>query len=1406
MVESKNKPNLLLRWVLVLSVLGIAAVVIAGGLTLQKRIQQRKAEVYLEEGNSLLKEGRFAEAVSKFEAYLSRNPENIEAIAGYADLRVRVPEPNNGHLVKAIGAHQRILAIDARRSGSIRKLLDLYDQAGMSTEAIQQAGNILRVDASDGRARFVKAKQLAALRRFDEAMAELEIRHKQEPLDLEANRLRLAVMLEKGDRVDRMVGWSEKLIDRYPDEPYALIVKAYALSLGDTDDRLESEEVVDAIDLKPGSDQMLIEVLVELNDRLGRFENSMELVRDGVELHDYKDLRPTLVKRLWDAGQVDSLIELFEENQSWLHEDAGMYLPLLAWSYLQTSQQDRYVDLVQSRRGQTRSRYELIWYELFDVMSVDGLQEVENGFLEAERIIRKGLETFPADPYFHFWAGKADAAHGKYHNALVHWRQSVVGARGWMSPYMMIVDAQLKTNQAENAYELAAQLYSQRDQSASMAIVYLRAAQANIDKLTPVHFVFVAELVEAVQAQAEIPDLAGLQVEVLLRQNEREKAIAVVEDWLGQAELLDQQNMIRLARLSERYDLGLEADIVEASEETFGVTPQMVLYQSLGKSIDIGAEAALQYYDRNHELAAGEQMVWMIGRSRLVEKLSPDDALESWQSLLESNPEDLNVIKAVLQAESVWRELEQVSKVVELLAAVAGDDDYDVKLANARLLLMRADKLPKQQRDRVLVEAAVVLAALTRDYSYLLLPQLLMAQCQDRLGNAGMAAQYYGNAFKIAPDRILILTQQASGMVRAGESAAAYSLLRDLEPAFESDPNALLVLADWWRDIGEPDDFARCIERASSLMPENRGLNLQQISLLFQRGDQDEALTMLDNLLMAPDVDTVLMALRIFGETNQQTKIEEVLGLIDELPESVDSARRMWLRAEGLWRVGRRDEAHVLFEQAIGEHSVANVAGQSWLLLCLNAGDIDRLFSGMQAIAASGHAESGLAAIVAEQELIRSGLVGETRNLLSEAIRGVLSQIVVREIFDEITRVVNKTASWADILPSLAAASEQYDRSVALRGLYVTGLIRSGLMSQAAEVATEAIEDFPGQVSLMLLHLTAHAELRDWATVAKSGYALSGNGGDAGKIGAVNAAKAYLRMGDGLQSRGMLELVANRNDIESGKFVELAAMWVASGYTDGHAPDRYAGILDALFSEPFSRSMFLTIVTSAGTPHSEQAVVAWLDDCDNRSTDAPPADRMLFSGWARTAWDNLRHESLAVRCERYLKPLVNDSDQAESAALLLGQMYEVLGDLASASKYYQIVFDRNPNNLIAINNYSMVRSSMGDHDAAILLAKKARDLAPDTPFVLDTLALAALAGGDLNTAEVAIERAVELAPKSPEWRITACRIYLSLGKIGDAENQIKALKQLNLEGALTAENRKTIQLFEKSLREKKVAA
>jgi Flp pilus assembly protein TadD len=92
------------------------------------------------------------------------------------------------------------------------------------------------------------------------------------------------------------------------------------------------------------------------------------------------------------------------------------------------------------------------------------------------------------------------------------------------------------------------------------------------------------------------------------------------------------------------------------------------------------------------------------------------------------------------------------------------------------------------------------------------------------------------------------------------------------------------------------------------------------------------------------------------------------------------------------------------------------------------------------------------------------------------------------------------------------------------------------------------------------------------------------------------------------------------------------------------------------------------------------------------------------------------------------------------------------GDWAKADAVYApLVNGAGKNNPMLLNNAAAVKSKLGQHGDAVVLARRALAAAPQSPEIMDTLGWALWqSGGNKQEARALLEQAIELAPSNPE--------------------------------------------------------
>jgi putative PEP-CTERM system TPR-repeat lipoprotein len=149
---------------------------------------------------------------------------------------------------------------------------------------------------------------------------------------------------------------------------------------------------------------------------------------------------------------------------------------------------------------------------------------------------------------------------------------------------------------------------------------------------------------------------------------------------------------------------------------------------------------------------------------------------------------------------------------------------------------------------------------------------------------------------------------------------------------------------------------------------------------------------------------------------------------------------------------------------------------------------------------------------------------------------------------------------------------------------------------------------------------------------------------------------------------------------------------------------------------------------------------------------------------------------------------VGDVDRA--VAQLLRWLEKNADDVAVRAQLAQIYISRNqpkdvifqcreilrvePDNIVALNNLAW-HLTKDDPKQALVYAKRAVELAPESSSVLDTLAIAQLKNNDIDKARQSIDLALAASPKSPDIRFHEAQIRAAEG---DKNGAIVALNSL----------------------------
>lgn len=117
------------------------------------------------------------------------------------------------------------------------------------------------------------------------------------------------------------------------------------------------------------------------------------------------------------------------------------------------------------------------------------------------------------------------------------------------------------------------------------------------------------------------------------------------------------------------------------------------------------------------------------------------------------------------------------------------------------------------------------------------------------------------------------------------------------------------------------------------------------------------------------------------------------------------------------------------------------------------------------------------------------------------------------------------------------------------------------------------------------------------------------------------------------------------------------------------------------------------------------------------------------------------------------------------------------GRLEEAKFIYDQILKSNPKHPDALHLRGLIALQSGDTRLAVEHLRKATQLQPKNWLFKGNLASALMETGDLETARTMFLRAAQLKPDAPQLHMGVANCYALLGKIADAEKQLRSITQ-----------------------------
>jgi len=1331
----------------IIAVTSIFTVILVGGgvavLVRQQMLNNRALE-NRELGMTAIANENYGDALHGLGSYLQRygQEDDAEALFEYARARRNVPLPNNKHVGQAIGHLLQVLSVDPSHRKAQIELLDLYTLAGYGQETLDLAEKVLEAEPENLDALRAQAKARARTRDFSGA---LEAASKLTTIAPEgtADHLLVIALMQSADIPNAE-------IIAYPDAQEALdrnqapyhIVRAAALQMaGQRDEAIASAKRAAELAQLDSEDIPLVN---DILTGFGLYDESLNFLARTASASEDPDLLQAYCQRLFEIGNTAEVLRLTGEKG--IPSLTPSLLAVRAMAAGREGKKEQLQEVVSELQGKTDDALAKAWASVLDVMWLrdDVLaQDVMKACMSA-------LESDQSSPYFHYFVGLAHDRLGERDSALISLQNAVRLSPAWIDPILRSASLLAARGGHAEAFTLVRAALQRAPQNAGVAAAGAEIIGSDIEGLSEENRAQLLKLCEQVQS-AQAMESRTLPILIHLRALQGDKATATE---LTQAALqsevqLPESTLLKLAQLSDQHELGLTEACFARINDNTGVTPGLAFAQATSLLRNGDPEAGRVLLS-DAAAKAGDDPRWQMAMAQYLDLTGSDEALAMWVAIGEKASGDAALLRMILDSRTAWQDLALIDRTIEHLRSTTGESAVNWRTARARWMLLSD---PSQK-------SAAEAAALLNESMQVAVPDplryTLLATALRRLNNMQGAIESLERAAQVAPQSTAVQFELAELRAARGDAEQAMAhVQRALESKQLTDDDlrrAVVMLVQG----NQVEKAIQVLEGYHQSKGETVPLDFQLAQLYRRVGQLDKAEAICKRFLAErPDEFVIALAADLYAIQGRKDEALATLSALDSL--DLKPGHRLLILAEYHRSHGTVEEAASAYEQAIAEAGSDPIIWRRQLVF---------LVRGPEPAAAIGRIADAVAACPDEQffkdlgaqaplmqKLIENALA---RPFIVSAIENPGSEKIAAQALESIDKNPEDLIAIAADFRRIAEETPGYlPVQIQLVRIY-SALNRHG---EAAEIAAQAMRDFPFEIEPAVLAAQAYSAAGNWTAAMSASQEWRRRAPNGPQAADFMIANAQIQLG---QSSEALETIQAYADQAPNNPMVVARQ--AQALIVGGRMEDAENLLRSQLAEPGFRMAWVELATLV-IP-DEPAAARWLNEVATLIPEESLEERgALALAWYQLA-ERFKNTTYRDQSRELLEALALRPDVTPDLLFRLGMVYDVSGVHELAEANYKRAIELAPDMIAAKNNLAM-RYIMDKRnlEEALKLAQEAAASAPNSANVQDTLAQAQAALGNHAAAIISLQKAAELEPDNREW---SDRLELMRSQHGEA--------------------------------------
>lgn len=1375
------------RRIVVLAAVGAA---LCGGVVIFRVVhnaQQTRLRIEAREtGLAAYKNGDFDTALTKLAYVIQHDKSDPEVLLDFADARARTPMAGAKHILESLGYYKAGVELlqdpsvqvsedfdrEARLQSSWSRMLDMYATLGMKFEVRQTAEKVLSHNPNDVNALTSMAQVLYVDRAFDDALRVTSRLIELQPLELRWRELHLGIMHQAGIPYTDLIAECDKwAIGSGTDGKYHVLKSAVFAENG----RFEEarHEIRQAATL--GSDRLdVLNKMVTMLDALGLPDLANEVIQTaGQRYPDAQWVQRAIVRRMWQSNEIDKALTTISNVEQRYEKLEPEFVQLKALCQMAAG---RTADAIETLKpmAHTEEEYERdaevrrAWARALTARMQPNNEDYETMISEAEH----ALVLQPRDPVLHTILGQTYAQMGEDALSEQHFERAYRLDPSWQAAGVTYIESLMRVGRIGDAYRTAVQLLERRP--TNIIAPYVFCAQAYIELMRTGQYDQIASrtgatpdivsILEGIHEQTQTdPNVAALLAESYVMTGHVDLAKRFIESTLS-SNPKSATMLLALADVSSRYELGFTDQLVTRAAEINGASLNVVMAQADMLADQGNAAEGLAAIDRVIASMPEDQrtsVTTVRARVNYLLRMQHTDAMNAMRAFVKAHEETPAALTFALTHPESWSDREFVRSVIDQLTEKVGRQSQQVRLAEANYLLRyQSDNQADLARAMmyikgVLEETPDSLAALTLQANASMLGD--RPSLEAALGHLQRAVERYPSATSLYPVYIGLLQRQ-------GDYATAERYLERFARLTEQQPR--------WREeevrlLQAQGKFEQALIKASAMVNDQSG-EADQLALahMYQRsGRSSEAREIYERLLNSPKPgpSTVEQAARFFAIVGEYERAQSLLESYQ--PPQGQSWRRDLLLGQFKFQYGEpasaephfvnaarlaKDNAEVQYEFA--RYSLSMEKHQSALDAAMVGLRIDPEHRGLRIVMA-------LASIHLDQAKRDNTLafwkeIGGGDAALNELLF-LLQRIRYQDgrlhptqrDLDEAQALVTKHGGF---LPAWT--------------LCISMLADAGQENMAIDMARRAVGRFPSDPQVARWAATMLMSANRWQDAVPEVQEWRRRSLDDPIEPDVAMAVIMLEMNRSQDALRQIEPYAERIIDQRDRRPQRVGPWLRALLATGQY-QKASEIAKTITPEsPRWRSLW-GLLSHDMNPQQAYESLSMIEPL----IELPSEYLELASSWndlgkrSGEASYFVRADAMATRAGEL------DASLATDVLLTRGMIAQGQGDAVAAERYYRQVIERDPDQIMTLNNLSYLLIENGRRfDQALPFIEHAVKLAPKHPDLLDTLGQVLAGLGKLDPAKKAFTEARQLRPYDMHIALNLAEVLLRKGESRDA--------------------------------------